>query len=228
MCSFQLILRICLLTDLILALASSVTAGRRGSDSRAVPSPAILESRLSPEGRPTTAPSPLRSPIPRGAHSPLALPSPSYLSSTTADRDGEQSDSSDAQAGPSDRRKGAGWRRAFKKDKEREHFSLQVPSAPLAQSMHSGASSPLLDDIGRRGSQQDTISMVTRRPSTSSAARTEVSDASGQTQLRAVRNPPLQGHGKEGSGSMSKRDARKAAQQTPEFSPDAIRNAVSL
>lgn len=71
------------------------------------------------------------------------------------------------------------------------------------------------------------IQTQNRRPSASSAARTEYSDTSGQAQLRAVRNPPLYGHGKEGGSSMSKRDAKKVAEQSPQFSVEAIRDAVS-
>lgn len=153
--------------------------------------------------------------------------SPRYVGTTAADLEAEQSESSDAQTGPSDRRKGAGWRRAFKKEKEREQ-TLQVPTSTGLQPSLSGASSHS-EDTGRKGSMQNSVSIQTRRPSTSSAARTEHSDthSQGQSQLRAVRNPPLQGHGKEGAGSMSKRDAKKAAEQTPQFSAEAIRDAVS-
>lgn len=145
-----------------------------------------------------------------------------------------ESESSDAQGASSDKKKSAGWRRAFKKDREREReHSLLAPtfaSAAHLHGAHSPASSHSADDAGRKGSIQESMSiqMQNRRPSSSSAARTDHSDASGHAQLIAVRNPPLQGHGKEGGGSMSKRDVKKVAEQTPEFSVEAIRDAVRL
>lgn len=208
---------------------ASSSAGRRGSDSRAAPSSTTVEGRLGLESRPTTTPSPLRSPIPRAAPSPLI--SHRQAAQTAAELERDQSESSDAQAGPSDKKKGAGWRRAFKRDKEREYALLSPASASVGYQpgTHSPASSHSADDTGRKGLIQESMTIQTphRRPSTSSAAKTEHSDVSGQTQLRAVRNPPLHGHGKEGGGSMSKRDAKKAAEHTSEFSVEAIRDAVS-
>lgn len=177
------------------------------------------------DGRPTTAPSPLRSPIPRAPPSPLA--SQSHPAQSAADVEGEQSESSDAQTGSTGKKKNAGWRRAFKKDRERERFLL-APTLASLQDSALATSNHSAEDTGRKGSIQESMSIQTqnRRPSASSAAPTDYSETSGQTQLRAVRNPPLHGHGKEGGGSMSKRHAKKVAEQTPEFSVEAIRDAV--